>query len=150
MRVARLSERAVAELYEIREVLEGLACRKAAAVVTPVEIAGLRSWLAASEGRIAALKTDDARALSTIGDLHAEIARIAGNAELAKLLGREIWTFLRVNYQIRNRSGERLREAVAEHQRIVDALEARDGELAELLMRRHIVKARRGVGGTLA
>ena len=36
-------------------------------------------------------------------------------------------------------------QAFAEHHRILDAIEARDGELAELLMRRHIGTSKRNI-----
>src|SRR5690349_14050541 len=38
MRVAVLSPNTIFELFEIREVLEGLACRKAAGVITDAEV----------------------------------------------------------------------------------------------------------------
>jgi DNA-binding GntR family transcriptional regulator len=39
----------------------------------------------------------------------------------------------------------RPRQAFTEHQRILEAIEQRDGELAELLMRRHIAASRRNI-----
>ena len=36
-------------------------------------------------------------------------------------------------------------KAFAEHSRIVEAIEAKDGEMAELLMRRHISAARQNI-----
>ena len=39
----------------------------------------------------------------------------------------------------------RPRQAFAEHHRILDAIAERDGELAELLMRRHIGASRRNI-----
>lgn len=147
MRVAKLSQADILQMYEIREVLEGLACRKAAARISAEEIARLKDYLDASEARLAGPGAADSRSLSAIGDFHDEIARIGGNEQLRKMLGREVWKFLRVNYQLRSRSQERLTEAVIEHRRIIEALEARDAELSELLMRRHIAKAREGVLG---
>ena len=42
--------------------------------------------------------------------------------------------------------GQRFRDAVAaEHHRILDAIADRDGELAELLMRRHIGASKRNI-----
>lgn len=144
-RVAIMSPRSVEQMFEIRETLEGLACKKAAERITDTEIDGLRSWIDASEARIRGVTSEDSKSLDAIGDFHDEIARIGGNEELRKLLGREIWKFLRVNYQIHARTPERLVQATLEHRRIVEALEARDCDLAELLMRRHIAGARRGI-----
>ncbi|WP_136635948.1 GntR family transcriptional regulator [Pseudooceanicola onchidii] len=145
MRVASISSTAVDQMFEIREVLEGLACYRAAQVITPEEVASLTAWVNASEERIAGVEAEGSKALAAIGDFHDEIARISGNGELRKLLGQEIWKFLRVNYQLHSRTPERLEEATREHRQIIDALGARDAELAQLLMRRHISKARRGL-----
>jgi DNA-binding GntR family transcriptional regulator len=145
MRVAVLSPNTIFELFEIREVLEGLACRKAAGVITDAEVGALRAMLRDRAAEVARLGGQDTRKLSAIGGFHSEIARIAGNAELYRMLRREVWQFLRVNYQIWSRTSARLDEAMSEHERIVDALEARDGALAELLMCRHIAKARSGL-----
>lgn len=145
MRVACLSSAAIIELYEVREVLEGLACRKAAGLITDAQVAALRALLQERTDRIAALGGTDTRALAAIGGFHTEIARIAGNAELSRLLGREVWQFLRVNYQMWSRTPARLDAALTEHSRVVDALADRDQDLAELLMRRHIAKARSGL-----
>ena len=147
MRVARLSQADILQMYEIREVLEGLACRKAASRISAEDIRKLNAYVDASEARLASPAAADSRTLSTIGDFHDEIARIGENEQLRKMLGREVWKFLRVNYQLRSRTQERLAEAVVEHRRIIEALEARDAELSELLMRRHIAKAREGVLG---
>jgi len=148
MRVAKLSQADILQMYEIREVLEGLACRKAAARISAEEIHRLKEYIDASEARLASPAAADSRSLSAIGDFHDEIARIGGNEQLRKMLGRAVWKFLRVNYQLRSRTQERLAEAVIEHRRIIEALEARDAELSELLMRRHIAKAREGVLGS--
>ncbi|MBL8692421.1 MAG: GntR family transcriptional regulator [Rhodospirillaceae bacterium] len=141
MRVVSLDDRTVDELYEIRGALEGLACRRAAAVITPEQIAELRGVLAQ---RSRALKSTrgDARQQPTIQDFHILIARISGNRELERMLAGDIWHYMRAQYRRWARARERMDLGHAEHLRIVDALEARDGELAEILMRRHIVASR--------
>lgn len=142
MRVASLDPRTVDELYEIREALEGLACRRAAAVITPEQIAGLRAALADRSAARRAARNGDARKQPTIQDFHVLIARISGNRELERLLTGEIWNYMRAQYRRWARAPERMELGHAEHLRIVDALEARDGELAEILMRRHIIASR--------
>jgi DNA-binding GntR family transcriptional regulator len=46
--------------------------------------------------------------------------------------------------------GDRARDALKEHALVVEAISDRDGELAELLMRRHIRASRRSVEARLA
>ncbi len=145
MRVAPLGPRTIDELYEIREALEGLACRRAAAIITQEQIHELREFLS---GRAVALRESrgsDVRQLPTIQDFHKMIARISGNRALERLLNGEIWNYLRAQYRRFARTQERVEIGLNEHMRIVDALEARDGDLVELLMRRHVAASRQGL-----
>jgi len=142
MRVVSLDDRTVDELYEIRGALEGLACRRAAAVITPGQIAELRGVLAQRSTALRSARDGDARQQPTIQDFHILIARISGNRELERMLTGDIWHYMRAQYRRWARARERMDLGHAEHLRIVDALEARDGELAEILMRRHIVASR--------
>lgn len=145
MRVALLQTRTIEELYEVRGVLEGLACRRAAAAITEPEVASLRALLAARGDALRRGAGLDMRALPTIGDLHDSIARISGNAALERLLNGEIWRYMRALYRRWARSTSRADEGLSEHAAIVEALAARDGELAELLMRRHVASSLRGL-----
>ncbi|NVL29883.1 FCD domain-containing protein, partial [Pseudomonas syringae pv. actinidiae] len=57
----------------------------------------------------------------------------------------ELYQLVRM-YRIQfSTSPNRPRQAFAEHHRILDAIAERDGELAELLMRRHIGASRRNI-----
>lgn len=57
----------------------------------------------------------------------------------------ELYQLMRM-YRIQySTTPNRPRQAFAEHHRILDAIADRDGELAELLMRRHISASRRNI-----
>jgi Transcriptional regulators len=65
-------------------------------------------------------------------------SKAAANRTLAKLLRDELYQLVRM-YRIQfSTTPNRPHQAFAEHHRILDAIAERDGELAELLMRRHI------------
>ncbi len=143
MRVAPLGPRTIDELYEIREVLEGLACRRAATIITPEQMDQLRAILSERASVLRESRGTDVRQQPTIHDFHKMIAAISGNRALERLLNGEIWNYLRAQYRRFARSPERVDVGHGEHMRIVEALEAGDGDLAELLMRRHVVASRR-------
>ncbi len=145
MRVAPLGPRTIDELYEIREVLEGLACRRAAQIITPEQVAELRQLLAGRATALRDSRVGDIRQLPTIHDFHKMIAAISGNRALERLLNGEIWNYLRAQYRRFARSMERVETGLVEHMRIVDALEAHDADLAELLMRRHVAASWQGL-----
>ncbi len=144
-RVAEMSAETFAEIFTIREALECIAAREAAIHITKEEVAHLRSLVLAREGQLAASDT----ALYPQGpedeDFHFAIARFSRNRLLISLLCDEYYQLLRL-YRLRH-GGEarRARRALVEHSRLVDALADGDGELAELLMRRHITATRKSM-----
>lgn len=141
-KVVSLNKEQAIEIYEIRESLEGLACRLAAARISPADCAQLRDLLAKHEQQI---ESENYRLYyQKEGDLdfHYLIVQLSGNTRLFNLLCGELYHLLRL-YRVQTSSEpSRPVQAFKEHHQIVDALEARDGELAELLMRRHIGSAK--------
>ena len=145
VRIAALDHRALIEIYYLREALEGMAARLAAAHMTAEEIAGLEALLAAHE-QDEALRADTAY-FQQEGDFdfHYRIIQASGNATLSQLLCGDLYQLVRM-YRIQfSSTPNRPHQAFAEHQRILEAIAEGDGELAELLMRRHIAASRRNV-----
>ena len=145
MRVVEPSSRMIRELYEIREVLEGFACRRAAENADPDDIEALRRTLADEATSISARDAAQAgRAGSRqVLTFHALIARISGNDELLRLLNNEIWRLFRADYWRRAHRPETIGQGHKEHMQIFEAISARDSDLSDLLMRRHIANTRR-------
>jgi len=144
-RVVSLSHAELIELYEIRESLEGMACRLAAERMTVEEIDELRRVLDTHE--------QDAAFKAGVGyyqqegdfDFHYRIIQGSGNRTLSQMLCGELYQLVRM-YRIQfSATPNRPRQAFAEHHRILDAIAERDGELAELLMRRHISASKRNI-----
>lgn len=144
-RVVSLSHAELIELYEIRESLEGMACRLAAARMSQADIDELRAVLQTHER--------DAAFQAGLGyyqqegdyDFHYRIIHGSGNQTLVKMLCGELYQLVRM-YRIQfSATPNRPRQAFSEHHRILDAIESRDGELAELLMRRHIGASKRNI-----
>lgn len=143
MRVTALSREMVEELYEIRQELECLACRRAAQRMSDTDIVALNASLAQERLAIRNLTLGKAGQVPVLGSQspHALIAAISGNRELMKLLDSAIWRLLRADYWRRVRQQPAaLRASHVEHIGIVRALAERDGDLAATLMRRHIAK----------
>lgn len=141
-KVVSLNSEQALEIYAIRESLEGLACRLAASQVTAADCARLRALLVNHEqqiqsehGRMYYQKEGDL-------DFHYLIVQLSGNTHLFNLLCDELYHLLRLYRVQTSRQPSRPRQAFKEHHQIVDALERADGELAELLMKRHISSAR--------
>lgn len=144
-RVVSLTHAQMIELYQIRESLEGLACRLAAERMSETQIQQLRDVLHTHE--------HDAAFQAGLGyyqqegdfDFHYRIIQGSGNQTLSQMLCGELYQLVRM-YRIQfSTTPNRPRQAFAEHHRILDAIADRDGELAELLMRRHIGASRRNI-----
>ncbi|MCL7462607.1 GntR family transcriptional regulator [Pseudomonas sp. NW5] len=144
-RVVSLSTQELLELYEIRESLEGLACRLAAERMSLAEIDELRRVLDTHERDEAFKAGRGYYQQEGDFDFHYRIIQGSGNRTLSNLLCNELYQLVRM-YRIQFSSlPNRPRQAFNEHHRILDAIAERDGELAELLMRRHIAASKRNI-----
>jgi DNA-binding GntR family transcriptional regulator len=141
-RVVSLSRQELGELYQIRESLEGLACRLAAERMAPEQVEELREVLREHE-RDAGFQAGSGYYLQEGDyDFHYRIVQGSGNKMLFRLLCDELYQLARM-YRIQySATPSRPAQAFAEHHRILDAIAEGDGELAEMLMRRHIRTSR--------
>ena len=135
--VASLDHNQLAELYAVRTELEGLAARLAARHATDEEIRVLR--LMAEEDR--ALTGGDPRALSRANKrFHKQIHLASHNRFLVQqldLVHRSMALMANTSFAAEGRD----EVALAEHEAIVAAIAARDGDAAHAALRAHISKA---------
>ncbi|MQY02678.1 GntR family transcriptional regulator [Actinomadura macrotermitis] len=128
------------EIYEIREVLEGLAARLAASRITEGELDGLRE--VARRHREAIEAGDVARHMDLDQEFHLRIRRIARNGRLLEPLER-FQAQVRIAMDTTRRSPGGMPQALAEHELIIARLAGRDPEGAEASARAHIIRLRR-------
>ncbi len=149
-RVVTLSSRQLIEIYLVREALEGMAARLAAERMSDEAIEELKDLMeqhrqdVAREFRQAYFQTEGDM------DFHYRIVQGSGNRRLIGILCDDLYHLARMYRCQFGMGGDRARDALKEHELVVDAIADRDGELAELLMRRHIRASRRGVEARLA
>lgn len=137
-RVVTLSEKMMADVYKVREALEGMSARLAAELMSPEEIDSLWALLEQHEQSID--KTDGKVYFQREGDVdfHIRIASASNNRLLVSSLSSELYQLIRMCRYRSAKAPSRPSTALSEHRHIVDAISRRDGELAEILMRRHI------------
>lgn len=135
--VASLDHNQLAELYAVRSELEGLAARLAARHATDEEIRVLRGMVEDDHR----LLTGDPRAMSRANKrFHRQIHLASHNRFLVQqldLVHRSMALMANTSLAAEGRS----EVALAEHDRIVAAIEARDGEAAYQALRVHISRA---------
>lgn len=133
--VARPSAREAREVFEARALLEPRTARSAAERATPADIALLEAHLAAEHAALDA--GDTGRALRLSGHFHVELARIADQDTVAGFIETLVSRSSLIIASYRRRPGA-LCESHAHHA-IVAALVARDGPLADDLMKSHLI-----------
>jgi DNA-binding GntR family transcriptional regulator len=83
-------------------------------------------------------------------DFHYRIILGSKNNHMINLLVHGIYHLVRM-YRVKyGMAGPRVTTALVEHQHIVTAIKNKDGELAELLMRRHIMYSKESIKKKLA
>lgn len=137
-RVVSLSLSELRDIYEVRLELESMACRLAAQRMTDEEIQGLQQLLQEHARSIEADQGMSYYQKSGNLDFHYRIIEGSKNQRLHQMLCGDLYHIIRMYRYRTSTSSERPQSALKEHQRIVEAIAARDSELAELLMRRHI------------
>ena len=144
-RVVTLSIAGLSSLYQIREELEGLACRLAAEHMSDNEISELQQLLdlhlttqRVREGESYYQEAGDV-------DFHYRVIQGSNNPYLINILCDELYYLVRMYRVQLGMNGPRVSRAFDEHKAILTAIANRDGELADLLMRRHIAASRRNI-----
>jgi DNA-binding GntR family transcriptional regulator len=129
----------VDELYELREVLESRAARRAAQRATPEFHARLNSLIRAFG---AAMKREDHDAMLALDfEIHTAIAQMSGNARLDQALQTvrgQVHAIRLRSFRVRGRAAKSLKEMA----RLVAAMRVRDGRRAEDAMREHLASLR--------
>ncbi|MCH8493060.1 MAG: GntR family transcriptional regulator [Idiomarina sp.] len=144
-RVVTLSLAGLLSLYQLREELEGLACRLAAENMDDAEIAELSALL---EAHLASQRVREGESYyQEEGDLdfHYRIILGSKNSYLINILCDELYFLVRMYRVQLGMNGPRVSRAFDEHKAIINAIANRDGELADLLMRRHIGASRKNI-----
>ncbi len=149
-RVVECTTQGLLELYIAREALEGMACRQAALHMTDKEIVDMQTMLK-QHATAQALK-DGVAYYQEEGDLDFHYKVIIGshNQQLINLICGQLYHLVRMYRCQFGMNSPRASRAFDEHSRIIEAISDRDGELAELLMRRHIAASRKNIEKKIA
>ena len=141
VRILDLSSEKLAELFDIREALEGMSARLAARNATDERVEALRTLLEVHAGDPELAAGTRYRQTRFNEDFHAAVMQLSGNSKLQSLMFEELYFQLRLyRYRASEQKG-RARQAYRQHVMIVEAIEARDEEAAEAAMREHIRSA---------
>ncbi|WP_435945338.1 GntR family transcriptional regulator [Dryocola sp. BD586] len=132
--VSEIKLRDIQELFVIREALEGISARHAAVRISDEELQKMENYLDSLES----LLEENEEAVDDPGDsIHSLIFRFSSNALINEVMSIHLER-LQMFHLITSSLPGRKYQSWREHKEIFFALKARDGELAEELMRKHI------------
>jgi len=133
--VTEITRRDLAELFEIRQLLEGHAVKTATSETTDADLARLDRLL--EQGETAVKEGDLDQYLQVEIDFHAFLLERAPNRHLSAIMG-SVQDLTYRERVLSLRSLDNVHQTLLEHRRILDALHERDGELAGRMMAEHI------------
>jgi len=142
--VVTLEVESILELYDVREALEGKAAALAAENMNEQEVTKLRTLLEIHRQH----SEDNAgEYMQTEGDFdfHYQIIKGSGNRLLTDQLCDELYHLIRMFRFQTSRFKSRSNRALIEHEQLIYAIEQRDPQLAEMLMRKHIARAKASI-----
>lgn len=142
--VRQISRREIVEMFEVKEVLEGMAARLMARRGRVPELDALRANLESSEA--VTRRGDGAAYAALVHEFHQTIIRGSDNRKLAEhytgLMNQ--LSYHRMVLRSVQHPG-RLTRSCAEHRRILELITEKDGIGAELAMRDHVAASAREV-----
>lgn len=138
-RVTNLDAETLDEIFELRECLEGMACRLATLRMTDAEMEELGRQTTETlkpEGLKAYF--DDEYKFS----FHMYVVDHCGNHQIQDMLSTQIYDLIRLYRWTSKATPARAGESPTEHWQIFRAMKSRDADLAESLMRSHVARSR--------
>jgi DNA-binding GntR family transcriptional regulator len=137
--VKGISKKDILEIYEIREMLEGLGARLACSHISLSQIDELKEKILKMEELIDS--QDSTGYWNLHGEFHNIILSISGNRRLLDQM-KQINEYLASLRKLTLVMDKRRRGAMEEHKRLIKAFEERDEMLAENIGREHVVNGR--------
>ena len=138
-RVVMIDYQKALELYQVRGLIEGYAARLATLAMSQADIDGLRSLMENHQEMV--MRSGGATYVQKEGnhDFHYYIFSRCKNDWLVNCITNNIYYLMRMcRLNLPHQTPSRPQLALKEHNGIVDAIENRDADLVEMLMRRHI------------
>ena len=132
--VVRKTKREVIEMITAWAALESMAARLITQHASDADIAGLRRMFATFEGDKLHAKLDEYSAVNI--NFHQAIIKLSGNAVLISLAA-NLFTHMHMIRRQTIGEEDRAARSIHDHMNIIQALEARDTERAEDLVRQH-------------
>jgi len=140
--IVRKSKEEILDMITVWAGLESMAARLATQVASDEEISSLRKLLTSFDGGTASAQMDEYSDANI--QFHQIILKLS-KSELLYEITNKLFMHMRAIRARTISEGDRVYKSVVDHTHIIEALEARDTDLAERLVREHTLKLREHV-----
>ena len=145
VRVVELNDDSIREVFLLREVLEGLACKLAAENRRPADMAHWRELISSQKALARGEHVEIEKWRTADWNFHWSIIQVGCNQRLAAMLCNDVYYQLRLYKYRPIEVLSHMKDAIKGHDEILNALVKGDGAAAEGAMRRHIALACRSL-----
>ena len=148
--VASWTDQDLAEIFDLRAVLEGFAARLAARNISDEQVARLRELSAEMDALAVGSAADRLDRISALNnEFHALVVEASGNRQLVQLVAGLVQVPL-VHRTFRRYDDASLQRSMGHHRELITALERHDVNWAGTVMRSHVYAARAVLEADLA
>ena len=137
--VTGISQKDVYDIYRIRSVLEGLCARWATEHITEEQIEGLEEIILLSEFHLERSGEQAGQVTELDGKFH-KVLYEASNSRILEHVLSDFHKYVKMARTMSVEEEHRAERSIGEHRAILEAIKARDEELAERLANEHIMK----------
>ena len=138
--VTSISRKDVEDIYKIRSLLEGLCARWATKNITEQQILDMEETLLLSEFH---LKRNGKVKTIQVSELDSKFHKVlyeASNSRILEHLLTDFHKYVKMTRQMSVGGPDRAEQSIEEHRAILDAIKAKDADLAEKLADEHVMK----------
>lgn len=138
--VTSISRKDVEDIYKIRSLLEGLCARWATKNITEQQIEDMEETLLLSEFH---LKRNGKVKTIQVSELDSKFHKVlyeASNSRILEHLLTDFHKYVKMTRQMSVGAPDRAEQSIEEHRAILDAIKAKDADLAEKLADEHVMK----------
>ena len=138
--VTSISRKDVEDIYKIRSLLEGLCARWATKNITEQQILDMEETLLLSEFH---LKRNGKVKTIQVSELDSKFHKVlyeASNSRILEHLLTDFHKYVKMTRQMSVGAPDRAEQSIEQHPAILDAIKAKDADLAEKLADEHVMK----------
>ncbi len=138
-RVTAIKQKDVRDIYKVRSLLEGLCARWATQNITDEQIDELEEILLLAEFHLKKNSDVSAKQVSDVDSKFHDVLYTASNSRILEHVLKDYHKYVKMARQLSINTPSRAEKSIEEHRGILEAIKAKDADLAEKLAHEHVI-----------